>query len=261
MLQKTANRTAYLTSLVISFLSFLMLWITLIRAEVFKLTSPDTVAVSSSSGGSGEQMPEGTIISLKQLMKFNARKGILPAWQSVEREDGSRVWPALVFFSSKNKNGVQPGVDLTDAPTYGVVEGKYQFFPILIKEPADKKELKAELPSGPVAIATGTGVAKIDEKESSLIKSLIDERESRAYFRQMIGTAPVKEVISGDFIDAYSPFAPRTPCIAPTCYVYKPMQYKDFYKFNLVGRRFGLVLAFDGDGAFQSADYSRGGPK
>lgn len=255
MLQRTLNRTAYYTSLVISFVVFLTIWLNLIVLEVSHFRRPDTVAVSSIVGAAGEKMPNGKIVSLTELDKLSGKT--LPAWPSIDGEDGSKIWSALIYFQSKSREGIQIATVLKGVPTYGVVEGKFQFLPVLIKKEADKKTLQFALPSGPIEIVTGAGVSMIDEKKSTLIKSLIDQRENRRYFRQMIGAAPVRERISGQFLDAYSHSAPHTPCVLPLCYVYKPSSYKDFYGLSLDGHTFDLELTFDGDGSFESANYKK----
>ena len=272
MLQRTLNRTAYYTSLVISFLVFLAIWLNLIVLEVSHLTKPDTVAVSSIAGP-GEKIPAGKIIPFSYLTKLG-NSGV-PDWQGSENQAG-KVWEAIVYFPAEMKpthahglsgvswtlpdGNVREAVLLNGQEIYGVVEGKFQFFPVVIKKSPGQKKIEFDLPSGPVEVETGARVTSIDDKKASLIKSLIYQRENRSFFRQMIGASPVKETITGTFVDTHSSDAPKTNCMDPICYVYKPSEYKDFYKLNVDGRPFDLVLTFDGQGSFKSADY-KGGTK
>ncbi len=254
MLQRTLNKTAYYTSLVISFLVFFAIWLNLIVLEVSNLRRPNAVAVSSIVG-SGEKMPDGRVVSLKTLDKFS--KHNLPFWAYTQTDEG-KVWTAIVYFKAiDEKKGVQLATFLKSQPIYGVIDGKWQFFPVVIKDIQGKKNLEFDMPSGPITVDTSEGPIQINKQKSILLKTLIAQRENREYFRKMLRMNPIKETIDGSFIDAYSHSAPHTPCVLPLCYVYKPSSYKDFYSFSIEGHTLDLVLTFDGDGSFQSSDYKK----
>lgn len=246
-------KTIYYTSFFMSLLFFLTLWSYLAMLGLKEWATPSTTAVQG--------IPPAAPVFGRFLFVPDAKKAFKsgPWWSPIGTDaQGRQTWAAVLYGKVYPVKSIPTALGAVPAPAgsvypygmpggevYGVREGGFQFFPILIVKHSDGT-FKAAFPDAPVTVKVGPE-REWDSKIGTTLATLT-EQTPRDVVRSLIGS-PTRETIGGDF----KPSA--RPCMSPLqdCVDFSQKVHVDEYDFTDPSHDF--KISYDGNGTFKSIDY------
>ena len=238
-----------------SFLFFLTLWSYLAMLCLKEWATPSTTTIQRAGGEAAATPVFGRFLFVPEAKKaFESG----PWWPPIGTDaQGRQTWAAVLYGKVYPVKSIPTAMGAVPAPpgsfypygmpggeVYGVREGGFQFFPILIVKHRDG--FRAAFPAAPVTVKVGPE-REWDSKIGTTLATLADQTPRDAV-KALIGP-PTRETIGGDFKPS------RRPCLSPLqdCVDFRQKIQVDEYDFTDSTHDFKIT--YDGRGKFKQIDY------
>ena len=245
-------KTIYYTSFFMSLLFFLTLWSYLAMIGLKEWATPSTTSVQGAA-------PAAPVFG-RLLFVPDAKKAFkLGPWWSPIGEDaqGRQTWAAVLYGKVYPVKSIPTALGAVPAPAgsiypygmpggevYGVKEGGYQYFPILIVKHSDG--FKAAFPAAPVTVKVGPE-REWDDKIGTTLETLT-EQTPRDAVKSLIGP-PTRETIGGDFKPSHR------PCLSPLQDCVDFLQKVQIDEYDFTDPTHDFKMTYDQRGKFKKVDY------
>ena len=238
-----------------SFLFFLTLWGYLAMFGLKEWATPSTTTIERTGGESAAAPVFGRFLFVPDAKRaFKAG----PWWAPIGTDpQGRQTWAAVLYGKVYPVKAIPTALGAVPAPAgstypygmpggevFGVMEGGYQYFPILIVKHSDG--FQAAFPAAPVTVKVGHE-REWNGKIGVTLTTLADQTPRDAV-KALIGP-PTRETIGGDF----KPSA--RPCLSPLqdCVDFSQTVQVDEYDFTDPTHDFKIT--YDQNGNFKKIDY------